>query len=83
MVDRQESSHCDGLMPVLTWNGKNIPAELRKLPPGKYAVSIDLVPRLSAREEAGVEAGLASLESGRGIPAEEVHAELRSPVRKA
>jgi hypothetical protein len=44
-------------MRVLTWNGKTIPPELRKLPPGKYAVeSVDLGPRLTAREEAGLEA---------------------------
>jgi hypothetical protein len=71
-------------MRVLTWNGRTIPVELRKLPPGKYAVeSVDLVPRLTEREEAGLAAALASLDAGRGVAAEEVHDQLRALVRKA
>lgn len=71
-------------MRVLTWNGRNIPPELRSLPPGKYAVeSIDRLPVLTEQEEAGLEVGMASLARGRGIPAANVHSELRAMVRKA
>jgi hypothetical protein len=71
-------------MRVLPWNGRNVPPKLRNLPPGKYAVeSIDLVPELTEQEEAGLEAGIASLEGGRGLAADGVHSELRSLVRKA
>jgi hypothetical protein len=71
-------------MRVLTWNGRNVPPELRNLPPGKYAVeSIDRVPLLTKQEEAGLEAAMASLELGRGIAADRVHSELRSLVGKA
>ena len=71
-------------MRVLKWNGRDVPAELRKLPPGQYAVeSIDRVPRLTSGEEAGLEEALASLARGEGIAASRVHAEFRSILRKA
>jgi hypothetical protein len=71
-------------MRVVTWNGRNIPSELRSLPPGKYAVeSIDRLPVLTEKEEAGLEAAITSLKSGRGIPAADVHSELRSRVGQA
>ena len=70
-------------MRVLTWNGKTFPPELRKLPPGRYAVeSLEDLPQLTAEEDAAVQAGLDSLERGEGIPAEEVHAGLRAMLRK-
>lgn len=66
---------------LLDWNGKNIPAALRELPPGRYVVeSVDLVPELTAEEDEGLAVGLASLARGEGIPAEEVHSEMRAFV---
>lgn len=70
-------------MPVFTWNGRSVPPELRKVPPGKYAFSrVDRPPRLTAKEEAGIEEALASLHRGEGIPARKVHAEMRAHLRK-
>ena len=47
---------------VVTWNGKDVPAELRELPAGRYVVEAvdDEAPALSQDEEAGIEAALES-----------------------
>lgn len=56
---------------VVTWNGKDIPAELRELPAGRYVVEPveDEAPALSPDEEAGIEAALESYRQGRVIDA--------------
>ena len=54
---------------VVTWNGKDVPAELRELPAGRYVVEAidDDAPALSADEEAGIEAALESYRQGRVV----------------
>ena len=56
---------------VVTWNGKDVPAELRELPAGRYVVEAidDDAPALSADEEAGIEAALESYRQGRVMDA--------------
>jgi hypothetical protein len=56
---------------VVTWNGKDVPAELRELPAGRYVVEAidDDAPALSADEEAGIEAALESYRQGRVVEA--------------
>lgn len=56
---------------VVTWNGKDVPAELRELPAGRYVVeAIDEdAPVLSPDEEAGIEAALESYRQGRVVDA--------------
>jgi predicted transcriptional regulator len=56
---------------VVTWNGKDVPAELRELPAGRYVVEAvdEEAPTLSADEEAGIEAGLESYRQGRVVDA--------------
>jgi hypothetical protein len=56
---------------VVTWNGKDVPAELRELPAGRYVVEpIDEeAPALSPDEEAGIEAALESYRQGRVVDA--------------
>ena len=55
---------------VVTWNGKDVPAELRELPAGRYVVeAIDDAPALSPDEEAGIEAALESYRQGRVVDA--------------
>jgi len=56
---------------VVTWNGKDIPAELRELPAGRYVVEAveDEAPALSPDEEAGIEAALGSYRQGRVVDA--------------
>jgi hypothetical protein len=52
---------------VVTWNGKDVPAELRELPAGRYVVEAvdDEAPVLSPDEEAGIEAALESYDAKR------------------
>ena len=70
-------------MRILTWNGRNLPAELRRLPPGRYALqAVDELPILTPEQDAGIEEALESLRRGEGIPAENVHAEIRNTLRK-
>jgi len=56
---------------VVTWNGKDVPAELRELPAGRYVVEAidDDAPALSPDEEAGIEAALESYGQGRVVDA--------------
>ena len=55
------------LASVVTWNGKDVPAELRELPAGRYVVEAvdDEAPALTLDEEAGIEAALESYRQGR------------------
>jgi hypothetical protein len=57
---------------VVTWNGKDVPAELRELPAGRYVIEAvdDEAPMLSQDEEAGIEAALESYRQGRVVNAE-------------
>lgn len=54
---------------VVTWNGKDVPAELRELPAGRYMVEAvdEEAPALSPDEEAGIEAALESYRQGRVV----------------
>lgn len=50
-----------------TWNGKDLPAEFRELPAGRYVLEVvkDEALTLSPDEEAGIEAALESYRQGR------------------
>ena len=56
---------------LLNWNGKDIPAELRELPAGRYVVEAieDEAPVLTLDEEAGIEAAFESYRRGRVVDA--------------
>jgi len=56
---------------VVTWNGKDVPPELRDLPAGRYVVEAveEEAPALSPEEEAGIEAALESYHQGRVVDA--------------
>jgi hypothetical protein len=56
---------------VVTWNGKDVPAELRELPAGRYVVEAidDDAPVLSPDEDTGIEAALESYRQGRVVDA--------------
>ena len=56
---------------VVTWNGKDVPAELPELPAGRYVVEAvdEEGPALSPEEEAGIEAALESYRQGRVVDA--------------
>lgn len=57
---------------VVTWNGKDVPPELRELPAGRYVLEAveDEAPPLSDEEEAGIEAALESYRQGRVLDAQ-------------
>ena len=54
---------------VVTWNGKDVPPELRELPAGRYVVEAieDEAPALTPEQEAGLEAALESYRQGRVV----------------
>ena len=56
---------------LVTWNGKDLPPELRELPAGRYLVEAveETGPALSPDEEAGIEAALESYREGRVVNA--------------
>jgi hypothetical protein len=56
---------------VVTWNGKDVPPELREMPAGRYVVEPveDEAPVLSPEEEAGIEAALDACRQGRVVDA--------------
>jgi hypothetical protein len=57
---------------ILTWNGKDVPTELRDLPVGRDVVEAveDAAPALTPEEEAGIEAALESYRQGRVVDAD-------------
>ena len=64
---------------VVDWNGVDMPEGLRELPKGRYVVvAVDEAAELSAEEEAGLEAALASLREGRGVSLDEARARVSS-----
>lgn len=68
---------------VLTWNGKDLPAELRGLPAGRYVVeAIDDVPALTEEEDEGLRQALASLRAGKGRSIEQVRQRIDAALRK-
>ena len=70
-------------MPILTWDGRETPEELRSLPPGRYVVErIDEVTELTDAEAAGLEAAIASLQDGRGIERDEVRRRLDAALER-
>ena len=56
---------------VVTWNGKDLPPELRDLPAGRYVVEAmeDEAPILTPEQEVGIEAALESYRQGRVVDA--------------
>jgi hypothetical protein len=66
---------------MIEWDGKNIPADLRQLPPGRYLVgpAYELWDEeLTPEEDAGIRAALDDLDAGHEIPYEEAMRELRA-----
>jgi hypothetical protein len=68
---------------VVDWDGKNVPEEMRSLPPGRYVVEpIDEAVALNPDEEEGIRQALASLESGQGRSLEEVRDRVLSALKR-
>ncbi len=68
---------------VIHWDGSHVPEELKKLPPGRYAIeSVEQVPSLTDEEEKGIVAALGQLDAGKGIPLSDVVNEIRRKSSK-
>jgi len=69
---------------VVTWNGKDIPAELRDLPAGRYLVEPldEDAPTLTSEEEAGIEAALESYRRGRIVDAQRAREIIECPCAR-
>jgi hypothetical protein len=68
---RSENGGTSRTANVVTWNGRDIPSELRELPAGRYVIEAleGEAPTLSPDEEAGIEAALESYRQGRVVDA--------------
>lgn len=68
---------------VIVWDGSHVPEQLRKLPPGQYAIEPgDRVAALTEEEDQGIVAALAQLDAGRGILLADVLGDLRERSSK-
>ena len=65
---------------VVTWDGRELPFELRDLPPGRYTVEPLEDWGLSAKEEAGIDAGAAAIDGGEGVPGDVAAEQLRQLI---
>jgi hypothetical protein len=54
---------------IIDWNGADLPAELRRLPAGKYVIQ-PADDSLTPEEEQGLVDALESLRAGKGVPHE-------------
>jgi hypothetical protein len=64
---------------VIDWDGRNLPAEFRELPPGQYVVEpVDTPTGLSPEEEDGIIAALDELDTEGGLPLAEALREIRN-----
>jgi len=63
---------------VLRWNGKDLPEELRNLPPGEYVLEpVDQdAPPLTPEEEEGIRRALASAATGSTVS----HGDVRRSI---
>lgn len=68
---------------VVEWDGKNVPDEMRSLPPGRYVVEpIDEDISLTSDEEEGIRQAMASLEAGQGRSLEAVRNRVLSALQR-
>ncbi len=68
---------------IIHWNGRDLPAELKDLPAGDYAVQpAEDVLALTPVEEAGLVAALESLQAGKGVAHEEVRRRVLRHVQR-
>lgn len=69
---------------LLHWNGKDVPEELRELPPGDYVLEpVETEsPPLTPEEEDGIRAALASKDAGRTVQHEEVRRSIDQLLKR-
>ncbi len=68
---------------VIQWDGSHVPEELRRLPPGRYAIEpLDHPSPLTEQEETGILAALDALDAGSGTPLADAVREIRAGFAK-
>jgi hypothetical protein len=68
---------------VLRWNGRDLPEELRQLPPGDYVVEpIEDVPPPTEEEEDGLRRALQSRDAGRVVDHEDVRRSVDAILKR-
>lgn len=68
---------------VIEWNGRDVPAEMRDVPPGRYrlvAVDEDEELGLTPQLEAKIEQGIADIRAGRTVLWETLRAEIAAKI---
>ena len=63
---------------IIHWDGKHLPAELKTIPPGEYALEPLADTGPTEEEERGILAALKELDAGQGKSLADVIAEIRS-----
>jgi hypothetical protein len=68
---------------VLKWNGRDLPDELRELPPGRYVVeSVDVAPELTPEQEQDLSAAIDEADAGSGISLEDARARIEQTLKR-
>lgn len=68
---------------VIHWDGKRLPKELKKIPPGTYVLEcLDIPPPLSRDQERGILKAMKQLDEGRGIPLEDALKHIHSRIKR-
>ena len=68
---------------VLKWNGRDLPDELRQLPPGRYVVeSVDRAPELTPEQEDDLVAAIHEADEGQGVGLDEARRRIDSALKR-
>lgn len=70
--------------PVIKWDGKHLPKELKQLPPGRYSLEfVQDATALTKDEQRGILKALRKLDAGQGRSLSEVISEIRGRAARA
>jgi hypothetical protein len=70
--------------PVIKWDGKHLPKELKRLPPGHYSLQVVQEPTpLTKTERSGIFKALRELDAGEGRSLSEVISQIRGRAARA
>ena len=73
----------ESVMTIMSWNGDDLPDELRDLPAGRYVVTpVDEARELSAEEDAGLQQAMSSLRAGEGLDHEDVRNRIATKLKR-
>ena len=68
---------------VFKWNGRDVPDELKELPPGRYVVeSVDRAPELTPEQEDDLVAALREADEGQGVSLDEARRRIDSALKR-